>query len=230
MLLVVDATVDSALVRWVRRLAVVVLVLGVVACVSESADGPADPELRPPGETTGTATSAPSEGTDDAIPPPPADEVPATAVPTDGGRTALAGFGEVLVEVEQADGSVAQWCLLLAETPAQRQRGLMAVTDPALGGYDGMLFRFEEPNEGGFYMRNTPQPLSIAYLDDDGATVSVQEMAPCADESGCPSYPAGAPYQRTVEVPVSMGGVATLGIDDESRLEDLGTTCPSAAP
>ncbi len=208
----------------------VVLVLGVGACVSESADGPADPELRPPGETTPASTSAPSSGTDDAIPPPPADGVPATAVPTDGGRTALEGFGEVLVEVERADGTVVQWCLLLAETSAQTQRGLMGVTDPELGGYDGMLFRFDAPYEGGFYMRNTPQPLAIAYLDDDGATVSVQEMAPCADEPGCPSYPAGAPYRRTVEVPVSQGGVAALGIDEESRLDDLGTTCPSAAP
>jgi uncharacterized membrane protein (UPF0127 family) len=217
----VDAKVDARLVRWVRRAAVVILVLGVGACVSESADGPADPELLPPGETSAT-----SEGTEDAVPPPPADGVPATAVPAAGSRSALAGYGEVLVEVERADGSVVQWCLLLAETPAQRQRGLMAVTDPALGGYDGMLFRFEAPNEGAFYMRNTPQPLSIAYLDGAGATVSVQEMAPCADETGCPSYPAGAPYQRTVEVPVSNGGVAALGIDDDSRLEDLGTRCP----
>lgn len=221
-----DATVDARVVRWVRRVAVVVLVLGVGACVSESADGPADPELLPPGEST--PTSSPSGGTDDAVPPPPADGVPATAVPADGGRTPLAGFGEVLVEVERADGSVVQWCLLLAETQAQRRRGLMEVTDPELGGYDGMLFRFEAPSEGGFYMRNTPQPLSIAYLDADGETVSVQEMAPCADVAGCPSYPAGAPYQRTVEVPVARGGVAALGIDEESRLEDLGTTCPPA--
>lgn len=222
-----ELTVDARPTRWARRAAVAVLALGVVACVSESADGPADPELRPPGQTTAPSPSSPTEGADDAVPPPPADGVPVTAVPSGGGRTAVPGFGEVLVEVERSDGSVVQWCLLLAETPAQRQRGLMTVTDPGLGGYDGMLFRFEAPNEGGFYMRNTPQPLSIAYLDDDGATVSVQEMAPCVDEPGCPSYPAGAPYRRTVEVPVSEGGVAALGIDDDSRLEDLGTTCPA---
>ncbi len=137
----------------------------------------------------------------------------------------LAGFGEVAVEVRAA-GEAKLWCLLLAETDAQRQRGLMAVTDAGLGGYDGMLFRYDEPVQVGFWNRNVPQPLSIAYLGDDGRIVSVEEMAPCADTADCPSYPPAGPFRWAVEVPVAAGGVTALGLAGDALLVDIGATCP----
>ena len=137
----------------------------------------------------------------------------------------LPGFGEVEVEVTKVDGQVVSWCLLLAETPAQTSRGLMEVTDPDLGGYRGMLFRFDSSREGGFYMRNTPQPLMIAYLDEGGAPVTIVRMEPCGDVDGCPTYPPTAPYRWTVEVPVAAGGVAALGIEPGAVLTDTGRTC-----
>ena len=48
-------------------------------------------------------------------------------------RTVLDGFGETHVSVKAPRDSLA-WCMLLAETEAQRNRGLMQVTDPTLGG------------------------------------------------------------------------------------------------
>ena len=95
-------------------------------------------------------------------------------------------FGEVLVTI---DGD--EHCLLLAQTPEERARGLMEVTD--LAGYPGMLFAFPTDSDGGFWMRNTPTPLSIAYLDASGAIVSTADMAPCDDVPTCPSYPASGP-------------------------------------
>jgi uncharacterized membrane protein (UPF0127 family) len=141
-------------------------------------------------------------------------------------RTPLAGFEDVVVEVEQADGSVLRWCLLLAATSAQHARGLMEVTDPALGGYDGMLFRFDEERDGAFWMRNTPLPLSIAYVDADGETVSTARMEPCADSPDCPPYPPEGEYRWAVEVPVAAGGVGRLGLPD-GRLVDTGQPCSS---
>ena len=73
------------------------------------------------------------------------------------------------------------WCMLLAETEAQHNRGLMQVTDPTLGGYDGMLFRFDADTNDQFYMRNTPMPLSIAFIASNGDVVSTTDMAPCDD-------------------------------------------------
>lgn len=118
-------------------------------------------------------------------------------------------FGEVVVAI---DGD--QHCLLLAETPEERARGLMEVTDFA--GYPGMLFAFPADSEGGFWMRNTPTPLSIAYLDASGAIVSTADMAPCDDVPTCPSYPASGPYRTTVEVP--QGELGALGLAGDARL------------
>ncbi len=61
------------------------------------------------------------------------------------------------------------WCMLLAATQSQHNRGLMQVTDPTLGGYDGMVFRFDgDDRHDRFYMRNTPMPLSIAFIASNG--------------------------------------------------------------
>ncbi|MCB1006402.1 MAG: DUF192 domain-containing protein [Acidimicrobiales bacterium] len=118
-------------------------------------------------------------------------------------------FGEVLVTIGGEER-----CLLLAQTPEQRARGLMEVTD--LEGYPGMLFAFPQDSSGGFWMRNTPTALSIAYLDASGAIVSTADMAPCEDDPSCPSYPADGPYRMTVEVP--RGELAALGLTGDARL------------
>jgi uncharacterized membrane protein (UPF0127 family) len=136
-------------------------------------------------------------------------------------RQPLAGFGETLITVRSGQGSVFSWCLLLAANAAQRSRGLMQVTDPNLGGYSGMLFRFDTDVDhvaNYFYMRNTPMPLSIAFLDAAGAVVSTADMAPCDDVAGCPEYHAAAPYRATIEVP--QGRLASLGIEAGSTITD----------
>lgn len=125
-------------------------------------------------------------------------------------------------EVEVAIGDDPE-CLLLAQTPEERARGLMEVQD--LAGYPGMLFVFPADSEGGFWMRNTPMPLSIAYLDAEGTIVSTADMAPCDDVDTCPSYPADGPYRFTVEVP--QGGLDDLGLTDDVRLRLVGTVEPS---
>ena len=226
-------------------LALPLLVAPLAACGDDGGEGaapdgdgttpPTAPELST--ETTGgtgTVVTGPPVTTDldgrepDVIEPPPIDDVPAASAPTPSDRrVALPGFGEVVVQVRTVDGEVVEWCLLLAETPAQTQRGLMEVTDPELGGYDGMLFRFEAEHDGGFYMRNTPQPLEIAYLGADGGVVAIREMEPCDDVDGCPTYPSGGDYLRTIEVPVAAGGLAALGITDDAGVEvvDTGRTC-----
>ena len=191
---------DPRATTWLRRAAVVVLVAGLVACAEEAGSGPADPTLLPPGVTE-----------------------PAPGATTE--RTPLPGFGEVAVQVTRVDGRIVSWCLLLADTPELRQRGLMTVTDPTLGGYDGMLFRFDAPTAGGFWMRNTPMPLSLAYIGADGGLVSTVEMAPCEDSTDCPTYPPSGPYLLTVEVPQAAGGVASLGIEPGAVLDDLGAPC-----
>lgn len=120
------------------------------------------------------------------------------------------------------------YCLLAAVTEAQRERGLMAVTDATLGGYDGMLFQFPTDQTGGFYMRNTPMPLSIVYFDAAGKVVTQTDMAPCADRADCPTYPSVSRYRSALEVP--RGRLAALGIDTRATLSigHANEACPAA--
>ena len=122
----------------------------------------------------------------------------------------IQGFGEALVSI---DGT--ERCLLLAQTEAQRARGLMEVTD--LQGYPGMLFVFPADTEGGFWMRNTPTPLSIAFLDGTGDVVATTDMAPCDDVPDCPIYQPGVTYRYTVEVP--QGDLDGVGLTDGAHLD-----------
>jgi uncharacterized membrane protein (UPF0127 family) len=137
-------------------------------------------------------------------------------------RTRLDGFGETRVSVETPTGSRA-WCMLLAETEAQHNRGLMQVTDPTLGGYDGMVFRFTDDTNDQFYMRNTPMPLSIAFIASNGDVVSTTDMAPCEDRTGCPLYSAAAPYRIAIEV--AQGQLRRLGIEPGANVTDNARRC-----
>lgn len=141
-------------------------------------------------------------------------------------RTKLAGFGEIAATITDASGKTCQVCLLAAMNQTQRERGLMEVTDPTLGGYDGMVFVYDRPSSGSFWMRNTPMPLSIAYFDRGGRLVSMSDMAPCADRGDCPLYPAAAPFSYALEV--TRGGLGDLLVTPGSAIVLGARTCPLA--
>ncbi len=75
----------------------------------------------------------------------------------------------------------------LALTPEQRQKGLMHRRD--LGSHEGMLFVFENATPQCFWMKNTPTPLSIAFLADDGSIVNLADMKPFDEASHCSARP-----------------------------------------
>ena len=131
------------------------------------------------------------------------------------------GFGEIAVQISAAGAASpsAARCALLAATEAQREKGLMGVTD--LKGYVGMVFRFAGDTQSGFYMKNTPMPLSIAWFRADGTFVSSADMAPCGDRNDCPIYGASGSYRYALEVP--QGQLASLGIGPGSILQLSGT-------
>ena len=134
---------------------------------------------------------------------------------SDGGSgTSPVGFGTVLLRIAGVEG-----CAWLAATADERARGLMEVTD--LDGKVGMLFRFETDTTGGFWMRNTPTPLTIAYVSSSGSVVSVRDMAPCGDSSACPSYEPAAPYRYALEAFQDGGPALVVG----DRVEVLDAGC-----
>ena len=138
-------------------------------------------------------------------------------------RTPLPDFGETRVTVHGSDNQLLTWCLLLAANDEQRARGLMQVTDRTLGGYDGMLFRYDTDVTESFWMRNTPMPLSIAYIGGAGDIVTIVDMEPCSDSPECGSYPAAGPFRFTIEVP--QGNLPSLGIVEGSTVVDDNAPC-----
>jgi uncharacterized membrane protein (UPF0127 family) len=208
---------------WLPRLLVAagVVVLGV-ALVGVLADDD---------EPSGERDLAQAEADEDAPPltAAPTESLPPVTGPLAEGRTAIPGFGEVEIRVvEGPDGEDVVLCVLLAETPDQRRQGLMQVTDEALGGYDGMLFTFPTDDEGGFWMKDTLLPLSIAYLDAEGAVVSTADMDPCPpDSTSCPTYPPTGPYRMALEVP--QGGLDEIGLGEGSTARvEVGGACAAA--
>lgn len=180
--------------------AMVIVALVVFAVVADHGDG-----RHRAGSRGATATSSATTSTIGAL----------------AGRAhpAPTGFPSVPIEIHDAVGHAARWCVLLADNEPRRQQGLMWVTDPGLAGYDGMLFAFAHDTTETFWMRNTPQPLNIAFFTADGRFQSALRMYPCGDRADCPLYSPNGPYRYAIEVPA--GNLGRLGIGEGSRLTPL---------
>jgi uncharacterized membrane protein (UPF0127 family) len=172
-------------------------IVAVTACSGDNAPGSTAPTFP---SVTGTVATLPTSV--------------AVAVP--------AGFDAIVLRVTDAGGQVHEWCVLVADDEAKRERGLMNVD--SLGAYDGMLFRFDRPTQSAFYMFMTRLPLSIAFFADGGAFVSATDMPPCTAQvaGDCPLYRADGPYVDALEVP--MGGLPAIGIGSGSRIA-TGASC-----
>lgn len=64
----------------------------------------------------------------------------------------------------------------LARTPDERNFGFMERKNIPDG--TGMLFVFEYDQQLSFWMKNTPHPLSIAYVDSRGTIREIHDMKP----------------------------------------------------
>jgi len=79
----------------------------------------------------------------------------------------------------------------------------------------GMLFVFERPDRHCFWMRNTPLPLSIAFIGADGRIVDLADMQPQTETLHCPS----ADVRYALEV--SQGGFRQRGIATGAHVKGL---------
>lgn len=73
----------------------------------------------------------------------------------------------------------------VAASDASRQRGLMHRRD--MPEYAGMLFVFPVRARHCMWMKNTLLPLSVAFLDEGGVILNVEEMQPQTENNHCAS-------------------------------------------
>ncbi|HTO23530.1 MAG TPA: DUF192 domain-containing protein [Spirochaetia bacterium] len=94
---------------------------------------------------------------------------------------AVALLGGCRGKVEKAALSVAGQSLTVevARTEAEREHGLMGRKD--LGPRDGMIFIFDRDDHLAFWMKNTPTPLSIAFISTDGKILQIEDMQPFSE-------------------------------------------------
>lgn len=70
----------------------------------------------------------------------------------------------------------------------ERARGLMF--REKLGENEGMVFRFPSNRQVCMWMKNTLLPLSVAFIDEEGRIINIEDMQPQTLDSHCAKKPA----------------------------------------
>jgi uncharacterized protein len=117
----------------------------------------------------------------------------------------------VLVQTER--GEEVAIAVEIADTQEEREVGLM--NREFLPEDAGMIFLFEEETTGGFWMKNTLIPLSIAFAGGDGTILRILDMEPC-EADPCEIYDPGVPYESALEV--NQGAFANWGVEEGDLL------------
>ena len=105
---------------------------------------------------------------------------------------------------------------------ADRALGLMHRRD--LPPNEGMLFVCDEPGEQRFWMKDTPLPLSIAFIEDDGTICRIADLEPNCLDAEC----SGQPVRYILEV--NQGWFAERGIGPGTRITGPVFIAALAAP
>jgi hypothetical protein len=76
----------------------------------------------------------------------------------------------------------------VAHTDETRQIGLMNRAKMPL--HRGMVFVFPEQRAHCMWMKNTLLPLSVAFLDDEGRVINIEDVQPQTTDNHCAAGPA----------------------------------------
>ncbi len=124
----------------------------------------------------------------------------------DSGSGAQTGLRTTALTITQGP-SVHRFTVEVAETPEQQSRGMMFRTSMAPD--RGMLFPFDPPRFGSFWMRNTLIPLDMIFIRADGTIDRIAENRPPQDDTPTTS---GGIVSAVLELP--GGTAARLGLDE----------------
>jgi len=112
--------------------------------------------------------------------------------------------------VAETDDGEHHFTIEVADTPEKRARGLMFRR--SMGDDYGMLFVFDEGRAGAFWMKNTPMPLDLLFIGDDGKVRAIEHGEPFSTEAIAP----GVAAQSVLEL--KAGTAQRTGIEIGDRL------------
>jgi uncharacterized membrane protein (UPF0127 family) len=101
----------------------------------------------------------------------------------------------------------------VAHTDQTRRIGLM--NRQSMPEQRGMVFVFTHDARHCMWMRNTLIPLSVAFLDDEGRILNVEDMEPLSEESHCAAHPARFALE------MNQGWFEKRGIGDGARIRGV---------
>jgi uncharacterized protein len=98
----------------------------------------------------------------------------------------------------------------VAADMATRSRGLMF--RKSLAPNAGMVFVFDEASVHCMWMKNTYVALSVAFLDEQGTIINIEDMAPQTEDTHCAKKPARYALE------MDRGWFASRGIKPGTKL------------
>ena len=107
----------------------------------------------------------------------------------------------------------------VAGTDATRMQGLMHRR--ILPESRGMLFVFREVKHHAMWMMNTYIPLSVAFLDERGVIINIEDMKPHTQDT----HPAAKPAKYALEM--NQGWFSKRGIKPGARIQGLERAPPA---
>jgi uncharacterized membrane protein (UPF0127 family) len=99
----------------------------------------------------------------------------------------------------------------LAHTEATRRQGLMH--RERLAENSGMIFVYPVPEVTAMWMKNTPVPLSVAFIDEKGRILNIEDMQPLTENAHASRGPAAYSLE------MNKGWFGKRGIKAGDRVE-----------
>lgn len=158
----------------------------------------------------GDAGTAGSAGEGGASPDAAGAEAPAEIGQEAGADAAPGPAEEGEVELTTLDVAGHEVEVEIADDEEERRRGLMY--RDSLPEDQGMLFVYPEEETLSFYMRNTEIPLDIAFVDQRGYIVDIQQMEPHTEEL----HESRRPAMYALEM--NLGWFEANGVEEGDRI------------
>jgi uncharacterized membrane protein (UPF0127 family) len=98
----------------------------------------------------------------------------------------------------------------VADEEHERSAGLMF--RQTMADDHGMLFVFDQTRPAGFWMKNTPMPLDLVFIGEDGRVRSIEKGEPFSEASISP----GVPVRFVLEV--KRGIAQAIGLEEGDRI------------